>query len=105
MIFSCRKPDRIPRQIKPARERAQMADGRPRSIRDEMKFEYGQRLSLGPISPHLLTVSTHLGAQRRAHRRGLLVGRDVWPDTHPTRQSFGTARRIRLSRKPLGLNP
>jgi hypothetical protein len=75
MIFSCRKPDRLPRAITPAREpaNAQTADGRPRPVRDEKYFEYEQGLSLGLMSLHLLTASAHLGAQRCAHRRGLLV--------------------------------
>ena len=47
-----------------------MADKRPRRVRDEKYFEYEQGLSLGLISPHLLTASAHLGAQQFAHRRG-----------------------------------
>jgi hypothetical protein len=38
--------------------------------RDETFFKFGQGLSLGLISSHLLTAGTHTGAQRRAHTRG-----------------------------------
>jgi hypothetical protein len=43
------------------------------------------------------------GCQYVAH--GMRWTRQMDRARHPSRQSFGTTRRIRLSRKPLGLNP
>jgi hypothetical protein len=76
-------------------------------IRDETNIEHGYGLSLGLISP----LPPHSQDTRRCHhtcmhRRG--VGHPTRKPTgaHPSRQSFGTTRRIRkLVRKPLGLNP
>jgi hypothetical protein len=50
---------------------------------------------------HLLAARTHAGVARCTHKGNLTP-----VTSHPSRRSFGTARRIRLFiRKPLGLNP
>jgi hypothetical protein len=74
----------------------------PRPGWDETDFEYGCGLSLGLISP---ITSSRPGHTRVSPRCAHI--RDSTPMApHPSRRSFGTARRIRLFiRKPLGLNP
>ena len=74
----------------------------PRPDRDETNFEYGCGLSHGLISP--------ITSSRPGHTRvspSCAHMKDSTPTAaHPSRRSFGTARRIRSSiRKPLGLNP
>ena len=54
-----------------------------RPVRDETYFEFGQGLSLGLISSHLLTAGTHTGAQRRAHKGIKHPTRDTQPGAHP----------------------
>jgi hypothetical protein len=74
----------------------------PRPDWDETDFEYGYGLSLGLISP-----SPPYGQDTRGCHP-VHAYKEVWrpTDTHPSRRSFGTARRIqKFIRKPLGLNP
>jgi hypothetical protein len=76
----------------------------PESDPNETVTELGYGLSLGltPLSP------PRGQGIRRCHRvaqRGEVTRRNCRAQ-HPSRQSFGTARRIRtFVRKPLGLNP
>src|SRR5579875_3013205 len=78
----------------------------PLPDRNETKLGYAHGLSLGLISP-----SPPHGQDTRGCHNGARTERDRAPDErppdpHPSRRSFGTARRIRtVDRKPLGLNP
>ena len=65
----------------------------PRPDRDETNFEYGCGLSLGLISP---TTSSRPGHTRVSPRCTHMKGIQRLSATHPSRRSFGTARRIRI---------
>src|ERR1700692_2229807 len=66
------------------------------SISDSSEQDYPRSFCVSPTSFRRHTRSG--GSKRGASPNGT-VGQ------HPSRQSFGTARRIRRFRKPLGLNP
>jgi hypothetical protein len=85
------------------REPIQMVEMAPGPDPNEMVTGLGYGLSLGIISPHLLTARAHRGANTLHAGRG--GSGNLSRPLHPSRQSFGTARRIRKFRKPLGLNP
>jgi hypothetical protein len=80
-----------------------MMKGAPGPDPNEMVTGLGYGLSSGLTSPHLLAARAHRGANTLHTGRGG-PGHFSRPP-HPSRQSFGTARRIRFVRKPLGLNP
>ena len=66
------------------------------SISDSSAQDYPRNVCVVPTS-------SRRGTRRRGSKSEALPNGSV--GQHPSRQSFGTARRIRGFRKPLGLNP
>ena len=84
-------------------KKAQLRATRRRPDRDE-RPDIDPDYHWNSFVPHLLAVATR-AAYRTIHTQAGIQNPITPGKPHPTRQSFGTTRRIRRIRKPLGLNP